>query len=723
MKLSERVKKEKFMMPIFKKGYSRKLAGIWVLRVEKDNKKYANKYTKKELDSVHNRGYLAKSIEKYDLLNNQNCKYITDFEYLFLTPLNNSFSKWIDDIATTNIILGEYSKYSKKIHYIINRRNGSTLFFKPEEVCTRRNWMQDDIIPFIKSKGIVELRSSFWTSKRRRFKIEYIQGRFFVNNKNRTEIEVRNLINSLEVNYIISDYIGLDYNIKGYNVEHYLKLYIENMNKPNVICAVMNILYNENGKRMKKSAIVNLQTGEYEVDGNTLNIRNWHFIKTEVEALSHKLDTLTMFSMSIALTEETFSILHMSANPYLPEIAFNDELNDYLKDLAGNRMEEYSLTMKERKTAIENSLFRKFVNNSKYCRKGIRPYMQRLWFQSLKSDLKYKKTSLKEKIWCWKRGFLSYRIEQYGINESNYKEFMSDYDYHWLNRINGYYLNWINDKTTFRYVLDKYKEYIPEYYYLIYSKKGQKHILKMQDCPGKYANSVEGIISILIDKKKLALKPSAGTHGDGFYCLEYVDNEIHVNGEIMSEEEFKELVMSFKSYYLVTEFVEMSSFLKNIYAKSVNTVRIMVINPRGHNPKIMQTYIRIGSEKTGFTDNVGYGGICAKIDTKSGELYQPETIVDHKFMPCPNHPDTGTPITGKIPGWEKMCDKIIEIARFLPELEYLGFDIAFTEDSFQIIEINIHQDLHKYADLPDEAKEFYRKKINSKKNILGIKEC
>ena len=154
--------------------------------------------------------------------------------------------------------------------------------------------------------------------------------------------------------------------------------------------------------------------------------------------------------------------------------------------------------------------------------------------------------------------------------------------------------------------------------------------------------------------------------------------------------------------------------LKKIYPKSVNTVRVMVINRKGYNPKIQQTYMRIGSSKTGYTDNVGYGGICVMIDSETGELFKPETIKNHIFYPCPNHPDTGTAISGKLENWELVRTKIIEVSRYLAELEYLGFDIAITDDGFQILEINIHQDLHKVPTFNDEVKDFFRHKINWK---------
>ena len=218
------------------------------------------------------------------------------------------------------------------------------------------------------------------------------------------------------------------------------------------------------------------------------------------------------------------------------------------------------------------------------------------------------------------------------------------------------------------------------------------------------------------------MKASAGTHGDGFYCLAYEDGQMTANGQVVDRDSLEELINGLRSYYVVTEYIQMHDDIKKIYARSVNSIRVMVINADGYNPEIMQTYMRIGSSKTGYTDNVGYGGICAMVDRESGELYRPETITDHVFSPCPTHPDTGTPIAGKIPNWELICTKIKEICRYMAELEYLGFDIAVTNDGFRVIEINIHQDLHKVATFSDEIKAFFKQKISDKRNAEMAKE-
>ena len=166
----------------------------------------------------------------------------------------------------------------------------------------------------------------------------------------------------------------------------------------------------------------------------------------------------------------------------------------------------------------------------------------------------------------------------------------------------------------------------------------------------------------------------------------------------------------------------MHSNLKKIYPKSVDSVRIMVVNTPGNNPEILQTYLRIGSSKTGFTDNIGYGGICAMINMENGTLYAAETLVDHVYYPCERHPDTGVVIEGeKIPNWTMICDIVKKIARLIPEVEYMGFDVAVTEDGLKVMEINIHQDLHKVGLYSDDIKQFFKKKIIYKDRLVEKK--
>lgn len=708
------------MFPVIRAGYSRKMASIWYKKTRRDKKNYKEIYDKKFIKEVHKKGFLCDTLERYNWGIDDLDNYISNFDYIYLEPFNNSFSKWLQDIITTNRILKDYDSHLRKVFYSIVQRNGEKLVLNIEN--ENREYTVNDIIKTLMKEKVLQLRPAFWLSKRARYKLEIKNSNLYIEEKKSTLMDLKKIISELDdVNYIVSEYFDITYEAEGplNGYDHYLKLWIANDtgNASKILDAVMHILWDEKDNtetiRKQKESNVNLDNGSFKIDDEILTIENWNLIKDEIINISKTLNKLTYYTVSIAIKENgDFKILSMSANPLLPPGHIGNELNNYLINKAKDKNENRVYTFKDRVNAIKKSRFYKYTE--KKAKPGMRPYMYALWLKSVWDDLWNTKVSLRKKIWAWKRGFLSFRIEQYGLTEDNYKEFLSDYNYHWLNRINNAYQIWINDKTTFRYILEPFKEYIPQYYFSIFNRNGKTEIEKMQDCDTKYEANYDGIIETLKDQKILALKPSAGTHGDGFYCLTFENGEITVNGECKSKEQFIELVESFKSFYLITEYIDMNNELKKIYPKSVNSIRVMVINENGYEPKIMQSYMRIGSSRTGYTDNVGYGGICVMIDTETGEMYNPETIVEHKFYPCPKHPDTGTMIEGKIPYWEEICEGIKRICRYLSELEYLGFDIAVTNDGFQVIEINIHQDLHKVATLDKEVIEFYERKMRNK---------
>lgn len=712
MNLGKRLKRETALEPIIHKGYTRKFAAAWYRKTSYDQKHYTETYGKKVLKKIHKQGYLAHSIEKYGLLSNQTSDAISDFDYLFLSPYNNSFSKWIGDMLTTKRVLKDLDLYFPQIYYTVTRRYNAPLILRVDHENTF--YEPKDILSLIREKGDIMLRPAFWNSKHYRYKLSWKGNDYYLNDNLCDEKKICSILNSLMANYVVTDYVPLQHTFdEGLEGRHYLKVWLVNdmPGGPQLADAQMNLQL-EDGSWTRIA--FSTEDGSFELGDKRITLDYWQMIHNTLLSVGSTLPQLSYFSMSIALGRYgDFKFLNFASSPYLPEYDISPALNTYLKAKAKKKRENQHITLKMRMDAIHDSWFNRFVR--RHCRKGIRPYMQKLWFNAVKADLfGTKDTSLRQKLWTWKRGFLSYRIKQYGLTEENYHDFLSDYDYHWLNRINNAYQIWVNDKTTFRYMLDPFMDCIPKYYYSIFRQNGELRITRMQDCPAEMPEGFDGFCQMLRRDGILALKPSAGTHGDGFYCLTYENGHYTANGQVVTEAELLDILEKRKSFYVLTEYIEMHPDLKKIYPKSVNSIRMMVINQHGYDPKIMQTYMRIGSSRTGFTDNVGYGGICVMCDIETGELYQPETITNHEFHPCPVHPDTGTPIAGVVPHWELIKSRVQDICRYLAELEYLGFDIAVTPDGFQVIEINIHQDLHKVPTYNSEVKQFFRGKIRIK---------
>ena len=720
MNLKQRIKKEKITLPLVLKGYSRTMANAWYGKTQYDLRRYKNEFGTDAIEHWHKKGYLCESIKRYNLIDNYETDYITDFQYLYMMPFNNSFGKWLEDILTTQRVLLPFAEHFRNVYFSIIRREGKPLILRVGH--EDREYTVEDIMELLREKGSLELRPAFWNSGKRRRTLtlgideETGDEVLYSNGYKASESWLQKTIRGFSANYVIADPVPISFAFReDLELDHALKVWIANDagDGPAVLGAQMNCYYNdEAGKRKNEVALVDLAGGTFEFLGDTLAIPNWEGIKAELCRVAAAMPQLTFFTASVALSPMGgFSFLRFSNSPKLPDVPFNKELDNYLKDKFKKQFRKRTLA--DRIKGLRDKRLMKHVK--KHGRKGIRPYMHKQWMDAKRADLLHTKgVPLKTKLWAHKHGFLSFRTYQYGLTKENYLRYLSDYDYYWLNRINNDYQKWVNDKTTYRYVMEPYKQYVPKYYFSCFKRDGKLFISKMWDCPADVPEGFEGMTEMLRRSGKLAFKASAGTHGDGFYCLSYEDGKYFINGKESSEQELKKTVENNKSFYVVTEYLEMNDELKKIYAKSVNTVRIMVINAHGYDPKIMQTYMRIGSEKTGYTDNVGYGGVCAMINKETGELYQPEQLVKHRYIPCPVHPDTGTPIAGKIPNWEIVKEKVPEICRYFAELEYLGFDVAITNEGFQILEINIHQDLHKVAEFTDEINEFFRRKMKLK---------
>ena len=138
---------------------------------------------------------------------------------------------------------------------------------------------------------------------------------------------------------------------------------------------------------------------------------------------------------------------------------------------------------------------------------------------------------------------------------------------------------------------------------------------------------MDELFRLLREKGALAFKAASGTHGVGFFKVEYRDGTYYLNNSPTSEHSLRGRIKKFKSFYIVTEYVNMHDEIKALYPGSVNTIRVMMLNRDGHHPQIMDAYMRIGSAKSGVTDNVAYGGIVCSIDVDSGEYREGLRIV------------------------------------------------------------------------------------------------
>lgn len=535
MGIVSRIKREVFIRPWLKQGYSRKLANAYYKKVQWDNK-LDNGISMQDKKWAHDHKYLSTSIEKYDLKNNLD-KYISDVDYLFLQPFNNSFTKWMKDLVTTNHVLVNYPDHLPKLYFNIIDREHKKIFLPIDTVNRAYGENYDDFIKLLDERGRLCLRPASSSGNRSTYMIERIGDNryklcadeidkarmtmfgygydkqmllcdeypaelpedFEPNPCKKSEYDKESLyglINTLKYSYVIAEPYKLREGINGT-----VKLYIasEELKTTELLDAYFLPHGAETPEHLRISAAG-------EVEGRGITIPNWDDLIADTLKIAKFVSEIEYFTAYILITEDGFVIDRFSTSPVLPTVAHSEKLNNYLLDRLAKKRSTVKTTRSSRWKAFRDKRFNRFVKH--FCRPGIRPYMQKLWMRSVWDDfLHTKSTTLGQKLWCWRHGFQSFRIQQYGLTKENYKNFLSDYQYHWLNRINNNYQIWINDKTTTRYVMEPYKQFLAKYYYDIIKMQGKTCIKALQDIPEGFEASLTASSSFCAKKSFLRSSP------------------------------------------------------------------------------------------------------------------------------------------------------------------------------------------------------------------------
>lgn len=167
-------------------------------------------------------------------------------------------------------------------------------------------------------------------------------------------------------------------------------------------------------------------------------------------------------------------------------------------------------------------------------------------------------------------------------------------------------------------------------------------------------------------------------------------NKVKVDQIIDFENTFEQYK---KNETLCEELLSQCKELKDFNDTSINTLRVVTILAADGEVKIMGGLLRMG-RKGRIADNFHHNGIVAFLDGETGIVTT--TGVDKNYDRFIKHPDSGKQIVGfNVPVWEKIEEEVKKAALLLPEIRYIGWDVAITENyDVAIIEGN-------YAAEPD----------------------
>lgn len=209
--------------------------------------------------------------------------------------------------------------------------------------------------------------------------------------------------------------------------------------------------------------------------------------------------------------------------------------------------------------------------------------------------------------------------------------------------------------------------------------------------------SPQGLKEFITKNPTIIVKTIDGTGGFG---VEKIETNINTN----CEELYKELIE--KRQYLVEECIVQHKDMSKLAEKSVNTLRIVTVT-KNNKTHVMLKVIRFGNGKNAV-DNFHSGGMYSVFD-ENGIITKP--AVDREGNVYQEHPLNKTKIVGfKIPYFKEAINLAVEASKVIPQLGYVGFDIAISKNGPVLVEGN---------ELP--GYDLYQSKVHLNENKEGLK--
>ena len=302
---------------------------------------------------------------------------------------------------------------------------------------------------------------------------------------------------------------------------------------------------------------------------------------------------------------------------------------------------------------------------------------QYFWHRLVRMDWKamwkttglLKKRSGKGRLWLmadmlkcavkYNAGYIDYKIAQmYKLNDEQRKTVITrGISNEIVRRMNPKeYWHWFDDKAQFN---ELFKEWIP-----------RKWLLIGED------TDLQELFALCRNNTQLIGKPLEGSSGQGIQ--KYVADDWKDGPEAFLQK------LKDDGIGILEEIVIQHPKMASLCPTSVNTCRIATLfgdKQQG----IVYAFLRIGNGKV--MDNVDCGGMAARIDLDSGKLL---TVgADKQGNTFIKHPMTNTSIIGfEIPFWEEAKAMCMKAAEKVPQMRFIAWDVAITENGPTFIEGN-----------------------------------
>lgn len=172
------------------------------------------------------------------------------------------------------------------------------------------------------------------------------------------------------------------------------------------------------------------------------------------------------------------------------------------------------------------------------------------------------------------------------------------------------------------------------------------------------------------------VKPIDGNGGKGVQKIDIKENKD-------LSKLFNELLL--RKQILLEEYIIQNKEINKLSPSSVNTLRLFTFYDN-KNVYVLNSVFKIGNG--GVTDNFSSGSMYTFLDDNGQVMIPAIDKDDHVFI---IHPLTKTKIVGfKVPYYKEAINLVKECSKIVPNVRYIGWDVAITNDGPVIIEGNCY---------------------------------
>lgn len=250
-----------------------------------------------------------------------------------------------------------------------------------------------------------------------------------------------------------------------------------------------------------------------------------------------------------------------------------------------------------------------------------------------------------------------------------------------------------NDKSKF-YIFDNKEEM-----YKIYNKFLKRQWMVLNE------NNYNDFLDFFKQNKVIIVKPIDGEGGKGIEKYEYINDE---------ESKIVYSSLLFKKQLLVEQCIKQHPDMNKLYNKSVNTLRMFTFYKDGQ-AYFLQAILKVGNG--GVVDNFSSGGMYTYVDDEGTVYAEAIDQMDNKYY---KHPISNETIVGfKVPMFKEAVGMVKEAAKVVPEMGYIGLDVAISEDGPVLVEGNCYPGVFQVKPSLVEKKEGIIPKYNKVMRIFG----